>query len=287
MSYFTNRPRAYSKPTKEETKELSSILSRCSAHDLRSVMLSAANESSDVAHLFMKIMKDATLNAHSHLQPAQPNQQHVVSSSCYPETGLLTPTEISEDSEMSGTEAIQNQTQHLPARPGSFIPTPSHMTSPTTLEPGLVSLKRPKKRKSLADRDDYIPSHSSLSQSAFLTKRRKSSSHPSEPQLNHDKMHCLNCGLWTSNSRFENLYGCIYHPGEFNFDGTVCSWSCCRNSDLKSCGCLITRHKALNRDAWFDESEYPDGLLAGDGRTMQCDDHGQMSQYARLISIKG
>lgn len=287
MSYFTNRPRAYTKPTKEEMRELSNVLSKYSAHDLRLVMLSAANESPDVAQLFMKIMKDIGLDSRSLLQPVQPSQQHMISASCYPDGGLLTPVDISEDSEMSGTEGIRIQTQPRSARPESFMPTPSHITFPTTLEPGTTSLKRPNKRKSLADRDDNVTTHYPPLQPSFLLKRRKSSNHASDPQSNHDKMHCLNCGLWTPNSKFENLHGCIYHPGDFNFDGTVCSWSCCRNSDLKSRGCLITRHKGLDRDAWIHESSREDGMLAEAGRTIQLDHHGQMSQYARLISIKG
>lgn len=287
MSYFNNRPRAYSKPTKEETKELGNILSKYSAHDLRLVMLSAANESPDVAQLFMKIMKDVELGPTLLLQPVQPNRQHTMLDSCLPETGLLTPIDVSEDSEMSGTEAVQTQTQYHPARPESFVPTPSHTNFPATLEPGITSSKRPNKRKSLADRDDNIPSYYPPSQSSILSKRRRSNNHASEPQPNHDKMHCLNCGLWTPNSKFENLHGCIYHPGDFEFDGTVCSWSCCGNIDLKSRGCLITRHKGLNKDSLFYESNHPDGLLAENGWTTQVDDHGQMSQYARLISIKG
>lgn len=288
MSYFTNRPRAYSKPTKEETKELSNLLSKCSAHDLRLIMLSAATESPNVVQLFMKIMRNDDSTPDPHPQPVQSTQQQTTGNPCYPDTGLLTPIDISEDSEMSGTENGQSYAQqHHLARPESFMPTSSCFTSGTPFQHEIPSLKRPNKRKSLADRDDNFPSSP---HSSFLSKRRKPSvhRHPSDHQSSLEKTYCLNCGLWTTNSKFENLHGCIYHPGDFSFDGTKCSWSCCRNSDLKSRGCLITRHNGLSKDAWLHGSDRTDSLLDGQQRTTaRCDDHGQMSQYARIISIKG
>lgn len=290
MSYFTNRHRAYSKPTKEETKELNHHLSKCSPHELRLIILSAANESSDVARLLTKVMKDSNLIPQPCLRPVQADQWHMIANLTAFNTGLPTPIDASDDSEMSGTENIQPELQNYhstQAEPCALI---SPYPASDNFHSGTTPPKRSNKRKSLADRDDNIPSFGCSPRPQAFAKRRKPSIHSAETTSHPDKIHCVNCGIWTSDSEFENLHSCIYHPGTFELDDKVCSWSCCRNADLKSLGCLITRHKGSTQDTWLFEPDAPGRFHGTHEQRIDAasgGDSGQMSQYARLISIKG
>lgn len=287
MSYFNNRPRARSKLTEEESQELRDHLTNLSAHELRLIILSAANESSDVARRIAKVMRDTGLISQTSLQPVRPQPFEVL---CAPKTGLLTPTDVSDDSEMSGTENIRpEQPNHLLTQSACFTSTTPHIATLETMQPGLSSMKCSNKRKTFADRD----CNSSFSSTPLprtpptLCKRRRPIFHSSESSSQPEKIHCVNCGLWTSDSKFENPHSCIYHPGTFEYDGRFTSWSCCSNGNLKSRGCLITEHKGLDQDAWLFGSHGANGLYGGqqsvDG--MNSGD-GMISQYARLISSK-
>lgn len=276
MTYIANRPRAQSKPTEEETRELRENLSERSAHELRLIILSAAYESSEVARRITKVMRDTGLIPPANWQPVQPENPHIDVAQSSFNSGQLTPIDVSDDSEMSGTENIQPEPQHQALDDHTFTKSAlSQGTSPNHAQQGPPSSKRSNKRKTCEDKDDNVPSFFAPlpRPSSTFAKRRKAGVHPSEPnQPCGRKIHCVNCGTWTSDSKFENPHSCIYHPGTFQYDGRVCSWSCCGNVASKSRGCLITQHKGLNQDSWLL------GSGVGDGR---------MSQYARLVASKG
>lgn len=65
MGYFS-RPRALSKPTRAEVKELNYHLARRSAHELHLICQIAASQSPEVASMLMKVMKDSNLITEIH-----------------------------------------------------------------------------------------------------------------------------------------------------------------------------------------------------------------------------
>lgn len=275
MTYFANRPRAQSKPTEEETRELRDNLSERSAHELRLIILSAAYESSDVARRITKVMRDTGLLPPANWQSVRPENRDINATQSSFNSGLLTPIDVSDDSEMSGTENIQPEPQHQAPDDHTFSKSAIPQgTSSDHLQQAIPSAKRSNKRKTFADRDDNIPSFFTPlpRPSPTVAKRRKAGVHSSELGQHSEKIHCVNCGTWTANSKFENPHSCIYHPGTFQSDGRVCSWSCCGNVASKSRGCLITQHKGLDEDSWLLGSGVGDGSI---------------SQYARLIASKG
>lgn len=263
MDYFTERPQghlcsqSHSAASKEEMIELDNRLLELSAHELRKIIMSAASESSNMIHLFAKIIKDGSFYS-SQFQPVQQVHQSITSDDVRSEGGLLTPIDSSEDSEMSGAE---NSYSHMIMQP-SERSTRFRMTAPILRDSSNVvpytALSVPKrlcnKRKSLADRNDNIPT-AGPSVISPVSKRRKSSGctqrYPTSGnphlEIGKDCAHCLNCGLWIPHSKFDKLHDCIYHPGALQDDG---HWSCCGNVGSNVRGCLITRHRDFIRDNW-------------------------------------
>lgn len=297
MSYFKNHSRVQSnRLTEAETAELKGQLSQLSAQDLRLIISSAASGSPDVAHRIINVMRDNGFIPSSHLQPVQPRLPNACESTEHSRSGLLTPTDISDDSEMSGTENIQPEPQHHHLIHCDLLGPTVHIDHPRQFASNTISLKRNNKRKTFADTtwttsDNPYSSHQTRSP-ATLSKRPKPIIHNSNVQQPPtsspaEKTHCLNCGTYTSSSAFENQHSCIYHPGTFEFDGRVTVWSCCGNGAVKSRGCLITRHRGVGFGEWVFGNGSGTGVVQGQsGMGVNGADCG-ISQYARLISTKG
>jgi len=261
MSYFNPRSRANSKPIKDEFYELNHDLnhdlSKIGTHKLKFNIDAARGQYTDAAHMLMGVMTEANSNsspqlqsAHHPHQPTHQEQKNIFCNLAPSLTGLPSPIDTSEDSEMSGTENIHpyphHRSQQLPAIPSSF-----------TLGTLAFAYKPSRKRKFLTEKDDNIPP-SSPNTTPFSSKRSKRNSTKFNPSPNHtskspDESTCLNCGhLFALTS---NLHNCIFHPGSRSTipqsSSTNCnlpvdwrngSWSCC-GSSLRSPGCLITRHR--------------------------------------------
>lgn len=238
MSYFTTRPRGYSKPTKEELKALSVHLSERSENELKYIIEAAVNESAEVTRVIMKVMNEAHfVPSSSHFQPVQ--QQPLTLCNSTNDNGLPTPNDTSEDSEMSGTE-------NAPPPPQPQIPFFSQ-TPP----------RRSNKRKSLADRDDNIPSISPRSFSTVKKRRADGQIPPTRGDSHDSRTDCGNCGRSVPKFCWNDSNACVYHPGNFEREQVVSlatsyghqwdrgTWSCCQGS-LTARGCLATKHRDVD-----------------------------------------
>lgn len=244
MSYFS-RPRAYSKPTKEEAKELGYHLARVSPHELHLICQMAASESSEVAKILMKVMVNAKLVAQPVFKTVQEEHEHVnFGGSIRHEHGLPTPNESCEDSEMSGIEDPQSEMSETLERGARGA---------QGLQPIMplshLSNRPSNKRKSLADRDDKPPTLSPRTNrskklrntSRDLAINCEASNHTSHEAHWRNKHSCRNCGHFVESHQWDNLHGCMYHPGSRQSK----QWSCCL-SDMNVPGCVITRHQELD-----------------------------------------
>lgn len=189
MNYFaTTRPRAYSKPTREELKQLNYHLAQRSEYELIRICQVAAAESPEVAHVLMKVMRETNLLPASHqFQPVQ-NQPSIFcdrfANVADNSTGLATPPEMSEDSEMGGieNEAPQNGSQFrspVPSLSTSFNNTVNYSSTEST------SLQRPQQPAALATSFSRLhPSNSiSIAPSSAPLAGSFSSSHPDTPNF--------------------------------------------------------------------------------------------------------
>lgn len=225
MSYFATRPRSYSKPTKDELKIFSQQLSQYSEHELRRIIELAVSDSTETARVIARILSNpiGALNKPQFaFQPVQPQQS-------LEEHDLPTPSDSAGDSEMSGTENVSQLHQGCYASP-----------------------RRSTKRKSLADRDDNVPSFSPRS---FATMKKRRAEGQEISQLADDKINCGNCGRNVPSSCWNQFETCVYHPGTFEKMDAVLSagfnanwkgqWSCCRSS-LTGRGCIQSRHRSVD-----------------------------------------
>ena len=151
--YFS-RPRAYSKPTKEELKQLDSLLSQRCAQELQQLCSFAAAESPEVAHLFVRVLQQGILSTTTPLQPVQHEQGLSRTSRDLTTTdnGLLTPTEDVNQMDVQGDNVQWPAT--IDAQSRQILP----FTQPTPTISSLQSpsFRHPRKRKSLADKDDEV-----------------------------------------------------------------------------------------------------------------------------------
>lgn len=302
------RPRAYSKPTREELKELTTYLAQHNVDELRSLIHLAATQSSETAHVLLKL-----LHAHSPLQPVlHPTEPHSRQTH-HSYDGYFTPADSGEDSEMSGTENTapplppqpQSQPQHCLTSQISFTePLPPSLVtqtySPVQIKAPSPAQERRLKRKSVADWDDsHLPSRyagfsdrsgtttMTALQHSPSTKRRRAFHGLKEAQ---PLSTCVNCGREYAPSKSDGLYGCMYHPGILASIDTESldqgerrviktgTWDCCQGSHA-SPGCLVTQHRDVNLQ----------GYRTGSSNCTDADDNavmGMRSSFAEAVSAR-
>lgn len=233
MSYFSSRSRAYSKATKEELALLQFHLSKKSTDELNIILQTAANTSSEVAHILMWVISELYTEGQAH-------QKFTQAFSFDPQRHCRTP-DTSEDSEMSGTDSssctISTHSRSMLAG-ARFYPTESFALNNSPVRPG--------KQKFLADRSD----DNSCWMQSFNKKRRSLENSPrakrpafemysTDPEQKH---RCVNCSRLVDGHEWENLHGCIHHPGYLTSTDV---WSCCQLQSLVR-GCLVAKHSEVN-----------------------------------------
>lgn len=176
----------------------------------------------------MKVMRDSNLI--TEIQPEPLPQQWA------DENSMPTPPICSDDCAMDDIELVE----------------PVALLQSTWSTVTGLSLTKPTKRKFLADRDENVPTSSSRSKISkrqrsgadFLTVYCEDLNRPlfEVKQVNH--FSCRNCGHRVQAHEWDNLNGCIHHPGNYNG-----KWSCCNSEEFVP-GCIVSRHQELDLSAW-------------------------------------
>lgn len=119
-----------------------------------------------------------------------------------------------------------------------------------------TSTSKSNKRKFLADRDESLPP---VSPSSKIARKRRSG-HRSASSFFYGDVHCnaleskqsnhhscRNCGHHVNTHEWDNLNGCIHHPGRY--DGR---WSCCDSAEFVP-GCIVSKHQELDLGVWRND----------------------------------
>jgi len=254
MNYSMTRTRSFSKPTREELKQLDTQLPHYNIDELQSAIQLVSTQSPDLAHVLL-----SHLHARSQYQPLQSPQQNNINPTVLNYHGTPTPVKSSEDVEMTDTENIPPVFQHNTQFKHIHYPPPlSNPCSPVQ--------QRPSKRKHVSDKDENIPS----TRIGPSLKRHRPSQQPipspTTATTKTSQTTCLNCNKPFSPSYTTGSHACIYHPDVLTLSLTQAhnpetgapaqpdtstttgtgtrtwKWSCC--STLRSSpGCIVTQHR--------------------------------------------
>ena len=104
---------------------------------------------------------------------------------------------------------------------------------------------RPAKRKYLVDRDENV-----VNVRAFSKKRKSVENSPDASYSNFhnnsttssQKHRCVNCNRHVDGYEWDNLHGCVHHPGYLM---AADIWSCCQSQSLVR-GCLVSKHSEVS-----------------------------------------
>lgn len=238
MNHSGRRPRNHSKAIKEELQQLNLHLSQRSAFELNEILQTAACTSAEVAHVLIRVINDISAKRQQTFHPVQQSGTFIFGQN---ESQLDTPPDSAEDSEMSGTDCSRST---FASR--AFTSFGSHGPKHPDINFSDTANARPAKRKHLADRDDNLPGPR-----INLHKKRRSLELPPEPKRSYrgsdspirQKHRCVNCSRLVDGHEWENLHGCIHHPGYLTATDI---WSCCQSTSLVR-GCIVSKHTEVAR----------------------------------------
>lgn len=242
MNYSNSRSKMSLKVTKEELAQLDLYLSQKCASELIQIIQVAASTSAEAAHVLLRVINDNSANKPVSFQPVKVSQTtYQPFPASHPGAQPHAFADSAEDSEMSGTDS--STCMFGARRPSSSV---SHSLRYSGSNSSNKIPANPAKRKFLADREENIPSPR-----MSLHKKRKSlEMSPDAKRIfckvnspTVQKHRCVNCSRYVDGHEWDNLHGCIHHPGYL----TVADiWSCCQSSSLVR-GCLVSTHSEVAR----------------------------------------